>query len=1000
MRKRTFALIAVIVFVFYEMTTPQTVEQVSPSDENIFQNLDKVPLRLKTAVSSSQARHVALEWSRTCPAFATGFLNAKSSIRQVKDEEQTRVLFYVLELEPKGFIIVSADTDLNPIIAFSENNDFDFSKDPLNAALMWLRTDVHVKLLALENNKIKTQSISEANQKWGDYLAIKSKEQDNVTGRYNLNVYDVEIGPFLSSTWNQKNSYYNGSYYSTWNYYTPPNSAGDLDNYYCGCVATAMAQILNYFEWPVTGTGSHSYTWDSQTLSANFGATTYDWANALDVYDYISTTDVQRQATGLLSYHCGVSVDMQYGADGSGAVTSRVATSLTDFFRTSGEWYANEGSFYDVLYTNMENQKPGELAIRSTTNAGHAIVVDGVRFNTGQTKYYHLNFGWGGYSDGWYDISTSFVAGGYTWNTISGCVLDIAPIPELLTPESQSGASNFFVSWNTAILQDADTYELQQMYLSSSLQDFSDNAESGTGNWTISGYWEPSSTHYNSPVNSFHGDLYNGSAWSYPGTCTLDNIVKIDASTTISYYYWLTNFRNYQARFEIADNSANWTVLKTYTSNNNAGPILETISSAALSAYEGETVSLRFVIDYLGGSISYGSAGFYFDDFTVNDCIIGDWSQVNDEITSTSYDLNLLQSGEYFYRVRAKVDNNWRDWSNIQGITLTSCDNLFSTEEIPAEANAQIAASSGSVSAFVSYENSSPENTGDLTTIDCHWDIYSSGAAKIRLYYTSQESGNPKPLGFTGNPVIYHYDETSGWGAVASNTPVQESGDYYYIESTNAVSSFSPFTLGDNTPIAVQLTSFSVETDGSQNIIRWMTESEIDVAGFYVQRSFSNNGEWQRLSAHMIVAQGQNSSGASYKMIDKAASDNLPWYRLESVNLDGSSEYSESVNFLTSDVEQRTIPREFALYANYPNPFNPSTTIRFDLPFDADVDVTIYDARGRKVRSLIHNQMKAGTHTVIWNGENDSGQTVANGLYFYYINSGEFKHIRKMTFLK
>ena len=87
--------------------------------------------------------------------------------------------------------------------------------------------------------------------------------------------WDVEHGPFLASTWDQATD---GLGHPTFNIYTP-------NNYVSGCVSTAMAQILYHYRWPLTGTGSHSYLWDNgsdpaQTLSADFGATTYDWGNA------------------------------------------------------------------------------------------------------------------------------------------------------------------------------------------------------------------------------------------------------------------------------------------------------------------------------------------------------------------------------------------------------------------------------------------------------------------------------------------------------------------------------------------------------------------------------------------------------------------------------------------------------------------------------------------------------------------------------------------------
>ncbi len=94
------------------------------------------------------------------------------------------------------------------------------------------------------------------------------------------------------------------------------------------------------------------------------------------------------------------------------------------------------------------------------------------------------------------------------------------------------------------------------------------------------------------------------------------------------------------------------------------------------------------------------------------------------------------------------------------------------------------------------------------------------------------------------------------------------------------------------------------------------------------------------------------------------------------------------------------IPTAFALDQNYPNPFNPSTSIRFALPSAVNVELKIYDLLGREVRTLIHGQMNAGFHSVVWNGRNEHQQSVATGVYFYRIVAGEFRQVKKMLMVK
>ncbi|MBN1561997.1 T9SS C-terminal target domain-containing protein, partial [candidate division KSB1 bacterium] len=124
-------------------------------------------------------------------------------------------------------------------------------------------------------------------------------------------------------------------------------------------------------------------------------------------------------------------------------------------------------------------------------------------------------------------------------------------------------------------------------------------------------------------------------------------------------------------------------------------------------------------------------------------------------------------------------------------------------------------------------------------------------------------------------------------------------------------------------------------------------------------------------------------------------------YKLQSIDLDGSDEFTEPVAVsMTSLVEQPLVPLEFALLQNYPNPFNPQTTIRFDLPASAEVSLVVYDMQGRIVRTLMAGHQGAGVHSAIWNGTDDAGRAVASGLYIYHLTAGEFSDIRKMTLLK
>ena len=99
-------------------------------------------------------------------------------------------------------------------------------------------------------------------------------------------------------------------------------------------------------------------------------------------------------------------------------------------------------------------------------------------------------------------------------------------------------------------------------------------------------------------------------------------------------------------------------------------------------------------------------------------------------------------------------------------------------------------------------------------------------------------------------------------------------------------------------------------------------------------------------------------------------------------------------------IENGILPKEFVLHQNYSNPFNPTTSLRYDLPNDGLVNITIYDMMGRVVKTLVNGSQTAGYKSVQWNATNDRDEPVSAGLYLYTIQAGEFRQTKKMVLLK
>ncbi len=251
----------------------------------------------------------------------------------------------------------------------------------------------------------------------------------------------------MSTTWNQRPYY---------NLYCPIDSSLYTYHATTGCTATAMGQIMKYWNWPEHGYGSYSYNWDNYdywtygTLSADFENTYYAWESMPNSLSEYSTAE-EIDAVATLLYHVGVSIQMSYNIDGAGSSDAPIAlqefvdsmymdhtycqeNALPTFFGYKNTLYAHwRDNFSDTDWDNMlreeiSNGRPilyggfGIDSITGETNGGHAFVLDGYN-NDG---YFHVNWGWGGYCDGYFP-TTALDADVYTFSDRQEILLGIEP---------------------------------------------------------------------------------------------------------------------------------------------------------------------------------------------------------------------------------------------------------------------------------------------------------------------------------------------------------------------------------------------------------------------------------------------------------------------------------------------------------------------------------------------------------------------------------------------
>jgi hypothetical protein len=271
-----------------------------------------------------------------------------------------------------GYVIVAADDCSSPILGYSDQGSFDYETAPDGLRFMLSEISRGIETTVQQGKPVPSNILC----RWKNLEAYGVMHPDRGQS---------VVGPLVQTKWDQGAPY---------NMYAPGGCP-------TGCVATAMAQLMKYWEWPVTGTGEHSYyAMGYGEQYANFGATTYDWDNMIESYNTGGTQE-QKEAVATLMYHCGVSVDMMYEPDGSGAYSQDVPVAINNYFSYSehATHIGKSGSYNDwiaLLKTNIDQHIPIYYSGQSP-DGGHAFICDGYDVD----DLFHFNYGWGGSGGGY-----------------------------------------------------------------------------------------------------------------------------------------------------------------------------------------------------------------------------------------------------------------------------------------------------------------------------------------------------------------------------------------------------------------------------------------------------------------------------------------------------------------------------------------------------------------------------------------------------------------------
>jgi hypothetical protein len=197
----------------------------------------------------------------------------------------------------------------------------------------------------------------------------------------------------------------------------------------------------------------------------------------------------------------------------------------------------------------------------------------------------------------------------------------------------------------------------------------------------------------------------------------------------------------------------------------------------------------------------------------------------------------------------------------------------------------------------------------------------------------------------------------------------------------------------------LELISFTATVQEDCIEVKWITATELDNAGFNLQRSLDKNSERLILNSELIAARGDELKGATYVFTDRNVTGGITYYYwLEDVDLYGKAVTHGPVPAALASVMGD--PVEFTLEQNYPNPFTGRTEIRYGLPADSTVNLTIYNVAGQRVRTLTHERQTSGYRVVHWDGRNDDGIEVPGGIYFCRLLAAGYWETRKMILVR
>lgn len=364
-------------------------------------------------IDTRKALKVARNFWNTNPQ--TSKVEAELALTDIASDNGFGTFYIIRNTLGNGFVIVSADDCVQPILAYSATDGIEETGLPATTKVFLSSYNRQIEH-CIEH---KSPASADSQRLWNQYLSGEGVAYDK----------GAIVGPLVQTKWNQMPIY---------------NGLCPYDRSYgftaSGCTAIAMAQAMKYWNHPAVGIGSNTYTHENYgTLSANFDNTRYDWDN-MPAQLFNSSTFAQRNAVQTLVLHCGISVNMHYGESSSASVHGSDYTSSEYAFKTFFGYKDTihseyRGDFTDSAWAQLlKNELDARRIVvysgfdYTDTNdiSGHAFICDGYD-NTGK---YHFNWGWGGSYDGYFELS--YLYPGMSFDSVQQAIIYMEPDSDLL----------------------------------------------------------------------------------------------------------------------------------------------------------------------------------------------------------------------------------------------------------------------------------------------------------------------------------------------------------------------------------------------------------------------------------------------------------------------------------------------------------------------------------------------------------------------------------------